>query len=206
MAHYNEQSGTPDVVRVRISQDMGDARGLRDAFRFAGKSARERGKSGVLMDLRAADPHRLRLRHPRNRLLARRIRPRAQAHRGAGQTQPARRHPVSRNRRRQPGLLRAGFHRRDRGGILVGLSPPGTAGRVTNQAPLPRGARFLGDVAALFGRLFELLFLGRPAQRGDRARASGHDLGDRIEVTGTDLSLVLVGGVAEGLGRELRLL
>lgn len=56
MAHYNEQSGTPDVVRVRISQDMGDARGLRDAFRFAGKSARERGKSGVLMDLRAADP------------------------------------------------------------------------------------------------------------------------------------------------------
>ena len=51
----DSDSAPADVVRVRITRGMGDAQGLRDAFRYAGKSAREAGKSGVLMDLRAAD-------------------------------------------------------------------------------------------------------------------------------------------------------
>src|SRR5256886_3139916 len=54
--------------------------------------------------------------------------------------------------------------------------------------------------------LFRSLFLGAAGERGDRGGPGAHGLGDRIEIAGTDLTLVLGGGVAGGLGRELRLL
>jgi len=60
--------------------------------------------------------------------------------------------------------------------------------------------------AAASGYLLELLLSVLPVKRGNRGGPGAHRLGDRIEIAGADLALVLGGGVAGGLGRELRLL
>src|SRR6202023_4428163 len=51
----------------------------------------------------------------------------------------------------------------------------------------------------------ELTFFGRARERGGRRRR-GDGCGDPVEVTGTDLALVLGGGVTALLGSELALL
>ena len=52
----------------------------------------------------------------------------------------------------------------------------------------------------------ELFFLGRALEGEGRGVAARHDRGDLVEVAGTDLTLVLYGGVALGLAGELALL
>src|SRR5205823_329108 len=62
--------------------------------------------------------------------------------------------------------------------------------------PLPGGLR----------RRCELLLLGAAGERRDRGVAPRHRLRDRVEIAGAHLALMPRGGVAGGLGRELRLL
>src|ERR1700730_6987542 len=87
---------------------------------------------------------------------------------------------------------------------IHGRNPSCSAGR--RARPRVRNSPCRRPSSAASGYLLELLLFGTAAECGDRGGPGAHGLGDRIEIAGADLALVLGGGIAGLLGRELRLL
>src|SRR6202043_2778103 len=87
---------------------------------------------------------------------------------------------------------------------IHGRNPSCSAGR--RARPRVRNSPCRRPSSAASGYLLELLLFGTAAECGNRGGAGAHGLGDCIDVAGADLALVLGGGVAGLLGRELRLL
>src|SRR3979490_2374108 len=87
---------------------------------------------------------------------------------------------------------------------IHGRNPSCSAGR--RAPPRVRNSPCRRPGSAASGYLLELLLFGTAAECGNRGRPGAHGLGDRIEIAGADLALVLGRGVAGLLGRELRLL